>query len=265
MSTWDAYKKIVATRRGRILTLTLNNPERMNAVCERMHAELTTVFDDADNDPDSDIIVLTGAGRAFSAGGDLDWMQRNIDNPAGFHQSVVEVRQTMFSLLDCEKPVLAMVNGDAIGLGATLALFCDVVFAADTAKIGDPHVAVGLAAGDGGAVIWPQLIGYARAKEFLMTGDLLSAAEAERLGLINHCVPAGELEATVGRFADRLAAGALKAIRMTKMSVNVRLRQVVQCVLDASLAHEEATSRSADHQEAVAAFREKRKPRFTGK
>ena len=149
-------------------------------------------------------------------------------------------------------------------LGATIALFCDVVFAVDTAQVGDPHVRAGLVAGDGGAVIWPQLIGYARAKEYLMTGKLMTAVEAERIGLINHAVPAGELDEQVRQFADKLAAGATKAIMWSKMSVNIGLKQMAVTILDASLAYEAMSNVTSDHQEAVNAFRQKRQPVFTG-
>ena len=259
------YKTLLFTRRGRVLEITMNRPEKLNAVDEVMHAELARVFVEASNDSNCDIVVLTGAGRAFSAGGDIDWMQRMIDDPASFEKTAREGKQIVFSLLDCEKPVIAKINGHATGLGATIALFCDVIFASDKAKIGDPHVCVGFVAGDGGAVIWPQLIGYARAKEFLMTGDLMTAEEAAKIGLINHAVPAADLDARVVEFADRLAAGATKAIRWSKMSTNIGLKQLAHSIMDASLAYEAMSNVSADHQEAVNAFREKRAPKFTGR
>jgi len=137
-------------------------------------------------------------------------------------------------------------------------------YAAEDAKIGDPHVKVGLVAGDGGAVIWPQLIGYARAKEFLLTGDLLTGAEAARIGLINRALPAAQLDAVVDEMAQRLANGASRAIQWTKLSVNTALRQVAQQVMDTSLEYEARSNLTKDHQEAVKAFREKRAPRFTG-
>ena len=259
------YKTLLFTRRGRVLEITMNRPDKLNAVDEVMHAELARVFVEASNDSNCDIVVLTGAGRAFSAGGDIDWMQRMIDDPASFEKTAREGKQIVFSLLDCEKPVIAKINGHATGLGATIALFCDVIFASDKAKIGDPHVCVGFVAGDGGAVIWPQLIGYARAKEFLMTGDLMTAEEAAKIGLINHAVPAADLDARVVEFADRLAAGATKAIRWSKMSTNIGLKQLAHSIMDASLAYEAMSNVSADHQEAVNAFREKRAPKFTGR
>ena len=262
MPDFSAYKTIQHSRRGRVLTLTLNQPDKLNAVSEQMHTELASLFNDAADDPDSDVIVLTGAGRAFSAGGDIEWMQSAIDDPASFDRTATEAKRIIFSLLDCEKPVIAKLNGHAAGLGATIALFCDLVFAADTAKIGDPHVCVGLTAGDGGAVIWPQLIGYAKAKEFLFTGDLIPAPEAARIGLINRAVPAAELDVAVDAYVDRLTAGAQYAIRTTKMSVNIGLKQLAHSIMDASIGYEVVSNRTADHREAVAAFREKRKPVF---
>jgi enoyl-CoA hydratase len=249
---------------ARVATVTMNRPDRLNAVDERMHEELARIFVALNDDPDVDVVILTGAGRAFSAGGDIEWMQRMIDEPARFEKTAREAKQIVFSLLDCEKPVIAKVNGHATGVGATLALFCDVIFAAERARIGDPHVSVGFVAGDGGAVIWPQLVGYARAKEFLMTGDLLAATDAARIGLINHAVPETELDAAVEAFARRLVGGATKAIRWTKVSVNIGLKQLAHSIMDACIAYEAQSNRTADHAEAVAAFREGRPPRFTG-
>ena len=145
--------------------------------------------------PASDVIVLTGAGRAFSAGGDLDHIERNADNPRLFDHEARMAKRIIYTLLDIDKPVVCRMNGHAVGLGATMALMCDIIFAAEGAKIGDPHVGLGLVAGDGGAVIWAQRIGLARAKEYLFTGDLLTAQKAAEIGLINHCVPLEELDA----------------------------------------------------------------------
>jgi enoyl-CoA hydratase len=256
------YRTIRIDRRGRVLTLTLNRPDKLNAVDRLMHAELATIFADAAADPDSDVVVLTGAGRAFCAGGDIGWMQEMIDH--GFAETAREAKQIVNSLLDCEKPLIARLNGHATGLGATIALFCDVVFAADHARIGDPHVSIGLTAGDGGAIVWPQLIGYARAKEYLLTGDLIQAPDAARIGLINRAVPAAQLDAEVDAFADRMASGARVAIRTTKRAINLGLKQIAAALLDAGLAFESESNASADHREAVAAFREGRKPTFKG-
>ena len=258
----NKYKTFKFERRGKVLEVSFNRPDKLNAVDEQMHGELATLFPDISNDTDCQIIVLTGVGRAFSAGGDIDWMQKMIDIPNSFEKTAREAKQIITSLLDCQKPIIAKINGHATGLGATIALFCDVIFASETAKIGDPHVSVGLVAGDGGAVIWPQLLGYARAKEYLLTGDLIPASEAARIGLINHAVPSSELDAKVDEFADRLAAGATQSISWTKASINIGLKQLVQSVMETSLAYEAMSSRTADHQEAVNAFREKRAAQF---
>lgn len=163
-----------------------------------------------------------------------------------------------------EQPIVAAVNGDAVGLGATLALFCDIIIASEKARFGDPHVRVGLVAGDGGAVIWPLLCGVTKAKEYLMTGDLISAAEAERIGLINHAVPLGEVMPKAIELARRLANGPTRAIRWTKLACNKRLRDEVNLVLDASLAVETISMLTEDHREAARAFVEKRSPKFKG-
>lgn len=259
------YKTIRWDRKGRVLTLTMNRPSSYNAVDARMHTELAQVFRDAESDPDSDIIVLTGEGKAFCAGGDVHWMQEAIDDPISFERTCVEAKQIIYSMLDCEKPLIGRVNGHAMGLGCTLALFCDVTFMAKAAKIGDPHVLMGMVAGDGGAVIWPALLGPQRAKEFLMTGEALAASRASEMGLVNYAVEQEELDHKVYGFAERLASGALQSIRWTKVSVNIPIKQVVHAVMDTSIAYEALTNRSADHQEAVNAFRERRSPVFSGR
>jgi enoyl-CoA hydratase len=249
-----AFRQLVLARDERLLTITLNRPDLLNAFGQVMHRELIDAFRYAAADPASDVVVLTGAGRAFSAGGDIEWMAKVVDNPELFDAEAADAKQLVLALLDIDKPVIAKVNGHAVGLGATLALLCDVIFAADTARIGDPHVAVGLVAGDGGAVIWPQLIGFARAKEYLLTGDLLTASEAARIGLVNHAVAAAELDATVRAFCGRLAGGATQAIRGTKVTINLELRRIAQTALDVGLSLESQSVRSAEHRAAVAAF-----------
>ncbi|NBR27984.1 MAG: enoyl-CoA hydratase/isomerase family protein [Betaproteobacteria bacterium] len=261
---YSSYKHMQFERRDRILTITLNRPP-MNPIHYEMHNELSRLWYQVQVDTECDVVILTGAGEVFSAGGDIPMMQRRIDDPELFNRKNLEMKQMIFGLLDLEKPIIARINGDCIGLGATLALMCDIMIAVDTARFGDPHVRMGYVAGDGGAVIWPQLIGFARAKEYLLTGDMLDAKEAERIGLINYAVPRDQLDAKVNAFADKLARGATKAIKWTKTSINMPLRQLAHSMMDASLAYEAITNMGADHQEAVTAFQEKRKPRFTGR
>ncbi len=261
----EEYTRIAVERKGRVLTLTLNRPEKLNAIDGAMHSELVRAFRETDEDPESDIIVLTGQGPAFSAGGDVDWLQSLAEEPSRFDEVAADAKRIVFTLLQCEKPIIAKVNGHSAGLGTTVALFCDVIFASSEAQIGDPHVVFGLVAGDGGAIIWPQLIGYARAKEFLLTGEMIPAPRAAELGLINHAVPPNELDATVDAFVERLASGATKAIRWTKVSVNIGLRHVAQQIMDASISLEAQSNLTGDHLEALRAFREKRAPRFRGR
>ncbi|KAB2911121.1 MAG: enoyl-CoA hydratase/isomerase family protein [Dechloromonas sp.] len=263
-AAYAGYKTLVFERRGRVLWVTIDRAETYNAIDDDMHHDFSRVFDEINHDQGTDIVVLTGAGKAFCAGGDAAWMQAMIDQPGRFRGIAPAAKRIVFSLLELEKPIICRLNGAAAGLGATIALMCDVIIAADTAVIGDPHVKMGFVAGDGGAVIWPQLIGFARAKEFLMTGEMLTAERAERIGLINYVVPAAELDERVGAMADRLANGATWAIRWTKTVANIPLRRLAHELMDASVAYEMATNLTADHQEAVSAFREKRKPKFTG-
>ena len=262
MKGYERYTTMTFARERGVLTVTLNRPDVLNAVNAAMHAELARLFNDIAADRETDIVVLTGAGRAFCAGGDIDWLQSAIDDPAVFEQIAVEAKQIVFGLLDLEKPVVCRLNGDAVGLGATVALFCDIIIASESARIGDLHVNIGLSAGDGGAIIWPQLIGYPRAKEFLMTGKLIDGAGAAELGLVNEAVAADELDARTERMVGKLERGAAQAIRLTKVSINVGLKQLAHGMMDASIAYESLTNHSADHREGLAAFRERRKPAF---
>ena len=260
---FTTYERMRISRNGRILTIALDNG-KINAVDSTMHHELARVFLDAQDDEDSDLVILTGTGRAFCAGGDMDWFQRHIEDPRTFRAIAPEAKRIVTSLLDLEKPLICRLNGAAAGLGATIALMSDIIIAADSARIGDPHIKVGLVAGDGGAIIWPQLIGFARAKELLLTGDLLTATEAAGLGLVNYAVPADELDAKVDEIAGKILGNPRWAVRWTKTVANIPLRELAARLADPALAYEILTNLTADRKEAVAAFVERRKPEFTG-
>lgn len=258
------YKTLKVEREGPILYLTLNRPELSNAANAEMEFELSNFFADVNRDTQTRAIIFSGAGKAFSAGGDFDYIRDVLENPAKAWDGIQLSKRVIFSLLDCVKPIIAKINGHAIGFGATLALFCDVSFAADHIKIADPHVALGFVAGDGGAVIWPQLIGYNRAKEYLLSGEPLLASEAARIGLINHAVPAAELDAAVLAYASKVVAMPARAVQWTKASINIGLKQLAHSIMDASMAYEALSNGTHDHREALDAIRDKRKPEFNG-
>lgn len=258
---YDAYRSLGIARRGRILTVTMDRPPR-NASNAAMHRELSTLFRDIARDDGTDVVVLTGAGESFCAGGDLAEMRARLDQPGLWIAAMREAREIVLSLLDLEKPVVARVNGPAIGLGCTLALLCDIIVAVETARLADPHVRIGLAAGDGGAIAWPLSVGFARAKEFLLTGDAVAAPEALAMGLINRAVPAAELDAVAYGFAERLAAGSQPAIRGTKRAINLLLQGGLRPLLDAQLGIETLTFLDRDHRAGVEAALEKRAPEF---
>ena len=245
-----------------VLTVTLNNPDMRNAMLPDMDEALTRVFWDADRDPEVRVVVLTGAGQAFSAGGDLAGMQAGLDNINTFVVGCKNGKRMMQAMIDCDKPIIAKVQGDAVGLGATLALYCDIVVASENARFGDPHVNVGLVAGDGGGVIWPLNVGFAHAKYFLLTGDLVSAREAQAMGLIARVTTEEDLDAEVARIVSKLNNGALQAISYSKHVLNIGLRQLFASSVDAGFGLETVSSRLPDHREATTAFVEKRKPNF---
>ena len=261
----EGYDGIRLERLGAVLRVTIDNPRSdLNTVDAGMHAELARLFRELKREDGARAIILTGAGRAFSAGGDFGWLSEITD-----HAEIETVRrdgkQIIWDLLDVEVPIVAAINGPAIGLGASIALLCDVILMADSATIADPHVRVGIVAGDGGAAIWPLAVGPARAKQYLLTGDPVSAVEAERIGLVNRVVPADRLQEEALAFANRLAAGAPLALRHTKLAVNKLVKDALNTAFDFSTAAEMFTMASEDHKEAMRAIREKRKPEYRGR
>ena len=249
-----------------ILHVTLHRPDSLNAINDVMHRELRDLYARIAADAEVEVVVLTGAGRGFCAGGDFKQMQENNEGSIyddGFSALFVDAVAIARNILSVRRPIVAAVNGDAIGLGASLALFSDIVYMAEDARIGDPHAQAGLVAADGGVVLWPLLLGINRAKEYLLTGDLLTGVEAERIGLVNHAVPREELEGAVMAVARKLAKGASLAIRFNKQLVNKELEDRVNRIYETALAMEAITFSSADHLEAVRAFGARERPTFT--
>lgn len=248
-----------------VLWVTLDRPDRRNAVNPDMHDEIVPLFRAIADDGEVRAVVLTGAGdKAFCVGADFAGMQDKLDGgyEDGYPELMLGSSAVVRAQLAVPQPMIAAINGDALGLGATLALFCDITLIAEGARIGDPHVHAGLVAGDGGTVLWPLLLGLNRGKEFLMTGDLMTAAEAHGYGLVNHVHAADELASAADTLASRIAAGPAIAVQFNKRLANAELVDRVNRVLDASLAMEAVTFGTADHREAVRAFLGKRAPRF---
>ena len=255
------YETIALERRpDGVVVATLDRPHKLNAVDGRLHHELSRLPEDFEDDAGAKVLVLTGAGRAFCAGGDFS----TDAVPLGSFGTplIEEGRRIVDRLLSCRKPVIAAVNGYAMGLGATIALLCDVVVAGRSAVFADTHVTLGIGAGDGGQLIWPMLIGPNKAKYFLMTGDRVDATEAERIGLVNFVVDDADTLARAIAIATRLAAGPAQAISASKQAVNAWMRTVSATVLPLSLQLEEACFGSPDQVEAAAAFNERRPPEF---
>jgi enoyl-CoA hydratase/carnithine racemase len=268
MMNYDRYKHLLVDVDAQgIATITMNRPDALNAAGGPMHPELERIWLDLNEDDRIKAVVLTGAGRAFSAGGDLKSMASRLGTADNFRHSLLSparTRRLWQNLLELQAPVVAAINGDAIGLGCTLALFCDITVIAEEARIGDTHVRVGLVAGDGGAVIMPLLVGAARAKDLMMRGRILKGAEAQAMGLVTHVRPQDQVLAEAKAIAAELAALPRYAVAWTKLSVNKQIKEQLNLVLDASIAYEMLTVNSQDHAEAVRAFVDKRKPSFSG-
>jgi enoyl-CoA hydratase/carnithine racemase len=256
---------IGVAREGDVLVATIDRPgSELNAVDGQLHADLAALFARLKRESAARAVLLTGSKRAFSAGGDYAWFPtlRSVEQLEHLRR---DAKQMIWDLLDVELPIVAGLNGPAVGLGASVALLCDVVVMADTAVIADPHVRIGVVAGDGGAAIWPALVGPILAKRYLLTGDPVTAEEAARMGLVTEVVPADDLAARALAWAERLAAGAPLAVRGTKAAVNAQLKRALLESFDLSMALELPLFLSADHEEALAALREKRPPRFEGR
>lgn len=248
-------------RDGSVLTITLNRPEKLNAISPDMHEAIGAALEFATRCEASQMIVLTGAGKAFCAGGDLAQTCRTV---AAFARESEQAKRLVRLMLECEKPIVCRLNGDAIGLGATLVLLCDIVVAAETARIGDPHVRVGLVAGDGGTLIWPAHVGMMAAKYYLMTGDMMTATEARDMGLITFAVEPEELDAKCQSVIRKLSGAAPLAVRWTKRGLNAALQSQAFASFEMSLMTEGLSMLSEDHDEACNAFAEGRKPVFKG-
>lgn len=250
-----------------ILTITLNRPERHNALTGRMHNELMAALERARHESDIRVLLIRGAGRSFCSGADVsDLSTPDIaPSPAQRVHSVMHGRDLVDAMLAIKQPVVSAVRGYAMGLGSTIALFSDVVIAADDAVLADTHVNIGVVAGDGGAVMWPLLAGLGRARYHLLTGERVTGALAAEWGLVYKAVPADDVMDEASAVARTLASLAPLAVQGTKAALNRIVRDRVEVALDYGLWAEAVTFLSEDHAEATTAFMQKRPASFTGR
>ncbi|MFE0512340.1 enoyl-CoA hydratase/isomerase family protein [Streptomyces sp. NPDC058964] len=253
--------------RDHVSLITLDRPEALNALSPVMRERLVALLSDASADPDVRAVVLTGTGRGFCAGADLRGGAATAERVPGDVARTLRLgaQRLVAAVLDCEKPVIAAVNGTAAGLGAHLALACDLVLAAESARFIEVFVRRGLVPDGGGAYLLPRLIGPQRAKELMLFGDALPAADAERLGLVNRVVPDGQLDKTAREWAARLAAGPTRALALTKQLVNASLDGDRASAFAAEAAAQEINMTTADAREGLRAFVERRSPEFGGR
>jgi enoyl-CoA hydratase len=259
---YGGYQRLLFERRDHgVLLITLNRPESYNAADETMHSELAGVWTDVAKDDQTRVVVVTGAGKAFSAGGDLAMVERMAGDYDKVTRMLSEMSDLVYNLINCEKPVVSAINGVAVGAGLVVALLADVSICAEDARLGDGHVRLGTVAGDHAAIIWPLLCGMAKARYYLLTGEMVTGTEAERIGLVSKCVPREEVLTEAFRVADTLATGSQLAIRLTKRALNGWLRNAGP-LFDQSAAYEMLTFMGEDLSEGVAAMRAKRPPSF---
>lgn len=246
-----------------VLTVTLDNPP-LNAMTSEAHADLGRIWAVAGADPEVRVIILTGAGeRAFCAGGDLNRMIEGWPDRGRWQIGMAEARAIIVGMLECPKPVISRINGHAMGMGASIALAGDVTIIVDDAKIGDSHVSVGLATGDGGALLWPRLMGLVEARRHLLSGRPLTGAAAKAKGLVTEAVARDALDAAVAEWVDMLLAQSPEAVQTTKQCLNLDILDKARRYMDEMLRLETVSWESPNHPEAVRAILEKRPPRFT--
>lgn len=246
-----------------ILNVILDTPGRLNAVGHEMHTDLAAIWKEIDIDDATDVVIVSGAGEAFSAGGDLDLVRDIADDFVVRARVFREARDLVYNILNCSKPVVSAMRGPAVGAGLAVGLLADVSIAAKSARIIDGHTRLGVAAGDHSAIVWPLLCGMAKAKYLLLLSEPINGEEAERIGLVSLCVDDNDLDAEALRVARKLKRGSKTAIRWTKYALNNWLR-LAGPAFDASLAMEFLGFTGPDVQEGIASLRAKRSPRFTG-
>jgi enoyl-CoA hydratase len=259
---YSAYTKLnLDYPADRILRLTFDRPDTYNSIDTETHTQLTNIWRDINDDSTINAVIVTGAGKAFSAGGDFEMIKEILSNPSARMATWKEAKDLVYNVINCNKPIVSAINGVAVGAGLAVGLLADVSIAGKSARIIDGHTRLGVAAGDVACIIWPLLCGLAKAKYYLMTCKPLSGAEAERIGLVSLCVDDAELQATALDVASDLSNGAQSAIRWTKYALNNWLR-VNGPLFDTSTALEILGFTGAEAREGLASHLEKRAPVF---
>jgi enoyl-CoA hydratase len=259
---FDRYTRLqIEEREHGVMLITLSNPGKMNATDAAMHAELATIFADVHASPEVRAVVVTGEGKAFSAGGDLDWISLQVGDHRRTMSAMREGGDIVRTMIECDTPIISAINGVAVGAGLAVALLADISIIDQDTRFTDGHIRIGVAAGDHAVAIWPLLCGMAKAKYYLMTSDFIDGREAERIGLVSKALPAEQVLPEALAIADRLATGPREAITLTKRALNHWLRQALPN-FEASLAYEMLGFLGAEAAEGIAALREKRPPEF---
>ncbi len=259
---FEGYEGLRFERRGEgVLWMFLDRPEALNATSAAMHAGLSRVWDDIDDDPETKVVVVTGSGDAFSAGGDLDWIRSFVGDPGQTQQVMREAGDLVQRMLRCEKVIISAINGIAVGAGLAVALMADISLIDEDARLTDGHLRIGVAAGDHAVICWPLLCGLAKAKYYLLTADFVDGRTADRIGLVSKAVPGDRLLDEADALARRLAAGPQQALRLTKRALNLWMTQAAPA-FDAGLAFEMLGFLGSEGAEGVAALTEKRPPDF---
>ena len=246
MKSYDLPDEIQIAADGPIRVVTLNRPENLNATNHVLHAGLASLFPQLDEDDEARVALLTGAGRAFSAGGDFNYIDELSKDPELRHVSLTHGRQIVTGMVRCRVPIIAAVNGPAVGLGCSLVALSDIVFMAESAHLADPHVVLGLVAADGGPVVWPLLTSLQLAKEYALTGDRIPAERAAAIGLVNHVCPDGEVFEQAMACAHRIAKLPQGAVEDTKRILNIQMERAVLSVLDYALSAEDRSFTSSE-------------------
>lgn len=259
------YKTIILSKEGAIATIILNRPDKLNALTEQMLEELSSAIDGIAEDEELRVLVITGTGRGFCAGADLDMSLFKATSPIEARKDMNLFNEIPLKLRALAKPVIASVNGVAVGAGANIALACDMIIASEQARFGQVFVNVGIHVDSGGTYLLPLAVGVPKAMELMMTGDLIDAREAWRIGMINRVVPPEELEKATKDFAQKIASGPPLALRMIKASVYKTLSSDLAMALEREADNQAILLNSEDNNEGIKAIREKRKPIFRGR